>query len=215
MARHPTGSRLLQVAIEHFGRSGLDGASTRAIARDAGTPMSAITYHYGGKDELYLAAADHISSTLAARVEPALAAATKLDLATNEGARAALQLIVARMIDVMVSAETVAFARFIVREQAEPTAAFERLYEGSMRHLLENIAGFLNTVSGGLLGAFDARLRAMTIVGQVLLFRVARATVLAGTGWTDIGPAEAAAIKAAIADNIEAICDRLEAGKHP
>ena len=49
--------RLLDVAVDHFGRFGIDGASTRAIAKDAETPMSSITYHFGGKEGLYLATA--------------------------------------------------------------------------------------------------------------------------------------------------------------
>ena len=52
------------MAIEHFGRFGLEGASTREIAKAAGKPMSAITYHFGGKEGLYLACARHISDTL-------------------------------------------------------------------------------------------------------------------------------------------------------
>src|SRR3546814_10523816 len=47
-----------------FGRKGLDGASTRGIAKAAGTAMSSITYHYGGKEGLYLAAADYIVSQM-------------------------------------------------------------------------------------------------------------------------------------------------------
>jgi uncharacterized protein (TIGR02217 family) len=54
MGTASTDSRLLDVAIDHFGRLGLEGASTRAIARDAETLMSSITYHFGGKEGLYL-----------------------------------------------------------------------------------------------------------------------------------------------------------------
>lgn len=50
--------RLLEIAIREFAAKGLDGASTRGIAAAAGTAMSSITYHYGGKEGLYLAAAD-------------------------------------------------------------------------------------------------------------------------------------------------------------
>ena len=57
----PTDQRLLEVAIDHFGRLGREGASTRAIAKDADTLMSSITYHFKGKDGLYLACAEHIA----------------------------------------------------------------------------------------------------------------------------------------------------------
>ena len=40
--------RLLDTAIDHFGRKESMKRSTRAIASAAGTTMSSITYHYGG-----------------------------------------------------------------------------------------------------------------------------------------------------------------------
>ena len=58
-------SRLLDIAISEFGAKGLEGASTRGIAAAAGTAMSSITYHYGGKEGLYLAAADRIAERMA------------------------------------------------------------------------------------------------------------------------------------------------------
>src|SRR3546814_4837955 len=53
-------NRLLETAVREFGRKGLDGASTRGIAKAAGTAMSSITYHYGGKEALHLAAGHYI-----------------------------------------------------------------------------------------------------------------------------------------------------------
>ncbi|MGE5722624.1 MAG: TetR family transcriptional regulator, partial [Sphingomonadales bacterium] len=68
-------NRLLEVAIEQFGRLGFEGASTRDIARASGAAMSSITYHFGGKEGLYLAAADHIARQIADAQAPSLAAA--------------------------------------------------------------------------------------------------------------------------------------------
>lgn len=70
MALSSTQSRLIDVAIDHFVRWGMDGASTRKIARDARAPMSAITYHFGSKEGLYLAAADHIAARLHMQLAP-------------------------------------------------------------------------------------------------------------------------------------------------
>src|SRR3546814_6427288 len=53
---------LLRCALDLFGRLGFDGTSTRAIAAAAGKPMSAITYHFGGKEELYVAASRYLSA---------------------------------------------------------------------------------------------------------------------------------------------------------
>ena len=210
----PTDSRLLDVAVEHFGRSGLEGASTRAIARDAGTPMSSITYHFGGKDGLYLAAADHIAAYMQARIAPIVAHAAQLSGDAGDGvsARAAVHAVISGMTKVMLHDETAAISRFIVREQADPTEAFTRIYEGVMGRMLEQLSGLLTRVSGGRLNGAEARVRAMTLVGQVLVFRVARATVMTGMGWTRIDADETALIARAIAANLDAILDRLQAG---
>lgn len=213
-AQSPTEQRLLEVAIDHFGRFGLDGASTRAMARDANTLMSSITYHFGGKAGLYLAAADHIAVTMARFVAPALEqVATLFDgVPKPADARRALHIIVAHMIGVMVKDETAAIARFIVREQADPTEAFDRIYAGIMGLMLARVAGLLRIVSHNRLDEHAAKLRAMTIVGQILIFRVGRATVLRGAEWTEIGEDEIKEIQAHVADNLEAILDRLERG---
>src|SRR3954447_768260 len=81
--------RLLDTAIDQFGRRGIEGASTRAIAAAAGTTMSSITYHYGGKQGLYLAAARHIADQMGKRMAPALAGSETQDR-DSEGPGAAL-----------------------------------------------------------------------------------------------------------------------------
>jgi TetR/AcrR family transcriptional regulator, regulator of cefoperazone and chloramphenicol sensitivity len=207
-----TDARLLDVAIEHFGRRGLDGASTRAIAADAGTLMSSITYHFGGKKGLYLAAAEHISTSVGEHLRPAIEQVAKLcalgiDVAA---ARASLHAIFSRMVEIMTGEESAAFSRFIVREQAEPSEAFDRIYSGTMGQMLARVATMLRVISGDTLDEIEARVRAMTLVGQILVFRVARATVLKGTGWSDFTAPETAIVKAAVADNLDAIFDRLE-----
>ncbi|MGY4395894.1 AcrR family transcriptional regulator [Sphingomonas sp. UYAg733] len=214
MDQSSTDSRLLDVAIDHFGRKGREGASTRAIARDAGTPMSSITYHFGGKEGLYLAAADHIAARMTEYLQPALIQVQTLcaDGIDVRAARASQHAIFGRLVEVMVQDETASFARFIVREQADPTAAFDRIYVGVMGHMLERISEMLRVIAHGRLTDHDSRVRAMTLVGQVVFFRVARETVLAGTGWFDVGATETTQIKRAIAANLDAIFDQLEAG---
>ncbi|MES1996380.1 MAG: CerR family C-terminal domain-containing protein [Pseudomonadota bacterium] len=210
----PTNSRLLDVAVDHFGRLGLEGASTRAIARDADTLMSSITYHFGGKEGLYLAAADHIASHMHAKVAPTLERAAALcgDDGDIAAARAAIHAMAGGMTMVMLHDETAAISRFIVREQADPTEAFTRIYSGVMGQMLDRLTSLVNRVAGNRLTDAEARVRAMTIVGQVLVFRVARATVMTAMGWARIGPYEAAIILKSIAANLDAILDQLQAG---
>ncbi|MDG4869780.1 TetR family transcriptional regulator, partial [Guyparkeria sp. 1SP6A2] len=57
-AAHPTQTELIRAAIALFGTAGFGATSTRAIAARAGTNISSISYHFGGKDGLRLACAD-------------------------------------------------------------------------------------------------------------------------------------------------------------
>jgi AcrR family transcriptional regulator len=212
MARTPssppsTEGRLLNTAIDHFGRVGIEGASTRAIAAAAGTTMSAITYHYGGKQGLYLAAARHIADQMAERMAPALAASAARGRG-GEGADAALTELLAildRFAEVMVHPESAAWARFVVREQMEPTEAFDVLYGGMMGRLVDHLSALIVRIMEGRCDVAEARLKTVAIVGQALVFRVARATLLRATGWADVDADGGAAIRRVIRAHTRAI----------
>jgi TetR/AcrR family transcriptional regulator, regulator of cefoperazone and chloramphenicol sensitivity len=202
MARTPSSvrsidDRLLDTAIDQFGRNGIEGASTRAIAAAAGTTMSSLTYHYGSKQGLYLAAARHIAEQMGARMAPALAAS---ETQSREGkgpdaALTALLTIIDRFVEVMVHPESASWARFIVREQMEPTEAFDVLYDGMMGRLVDHLSALIVRIGGGRYDKAEARLKTVAIVGQAIVFRVARATLLRATGWADVDTAGAAAIR--------------------
>ncbi len=211
MTTNATHSRLLDVAVDHFGRLGLEGASTRAIAKDADTPMSSITYHFGGKEGLYLATASYIAESLGRLLSPAVAkaAAACQPGCTREQARQALHSIYSHAAKVLVSAETAPYARFIVREQASPTEAFNRIYDALMGPMLSRLAFLLGIIAGGTLGESEARLRAVTLMGQVLVFRVAREAALRAGGWKDIGHKELEAVQRVLADHLDAVLDGL------
>jgi TetR/AcrR family transcriptional regulator, regulator of cefoperazone and chloramphenicol sensitivity len=192
--------RLLDTAIDHFGRKGIDGASTRAIATAAGTTMSSIPYHYGSKQGLYLAAARHIANQMGQRMAPALAAS---EARSREGegpdaALSALMAIIDRFAEMMLHPESSAWARFIVREQMDPTEAFDLLYGGLIGRLVDHLSALIVRIGGGHCDAAEARLKTLAIVGQALVFRVARATLLRVTGWTDVDTEGAAAIRRVI-----------------
>lgn len=202
--------QLILTALDLFGRHGFDGTSTRMIAKAAGKPMSAITYHFGGKEELYLAVARYISGRIGARIAPAIDANGQGD-GSPALARAGIRRLFEAFIGMFVLPESASWARYIVREQMEPSAAFDELYKAPMGPLLQHVAQLLRCVASNRIGPDEARLRAMAMFGQALMFRVARATVLRGNGWDDIGPVEVAAIRAVVLSQVDAILDSLEA----
>jgi TetR/AcrR family transcriptional regulator, regulator of cefoperazone and chloramphenicol sensitivity len=209
-----TDARLLDVAIEHFGRLGLDGASTRSIAKDANTPMSSITYHFGGKEGLYLATAERVADRMGAALAPAVSEAERSCQPGCSPARArqALHSIYSHVVAAMVGAESAPLARFILREQADPTEAFTRIYSRLMAPMLGRLAMLLGIVAGGKLEENEARVRAISLFGPLLVFRVARETALRGAGWKSIGANELELIQEINADHLDAVLDRLAKG---
>lgn len=59
----------MEAALECFAERGFLGASTREIARRAGTNQGLITYHFNSKEELWRAAVDHIFGQLRAHLD--------------------------------------------------------------------------------------------------------------------------------------------------
>ena len=200
--------RLLEIAIVEFGAKGLDGASTRGIAAAAGTAMSSITYHYGGKEGLYLAAADYIAEQLGGRMAPALAEQGLPHDLTADAARALIHETIARFIETMAAEHIDSWSLFIVREQMAPTEAFERIYGGLMGAMLETLSELV-CIATGRRDTDSARIVVLTLVGQVIVLRASRATVLKLMRRTAIDAEAIALLAARIAANTDAILDRL------
>ena len=69
-----TRADLIAAGRKLFGRRGYDGASVRAITREAGVNLAAVTYHFGSKRDLYGAVLEAGLRPLARRVAEAAAA---------------------------------------------------------------------------------------------------------------------------------------------
>lgn len=168
--------RLLDVAIDHFGRFGFEGASTRAIARDSGTAMSSITYHFGGKEQLYLESARHIGRCIAKLQSPALEAARASLSGTRENAAEAVLGLIDSLARMMLQPASENWARFIMREQQAPTAAFDALYDEVMRDLSETLVALVRRIRPRLEEP-EARAMAVLMIGQAMILRGGRAAV--------------------------------------
>lgn len=200
--------RLLEIAIAEFAAKGLEGASTRGIAAAAGTAMSSITYHYGGKEGLYLAAADYIAAQLCDEMAPII---DKIDLSgsiESVEARRRIHDILGQMIDTMAGDKSAAWSLFIMREQMAPTEAFDRIYGGLMGKMLETLCELVCIATGGE-DRDAARIAVITLMGQVLVLRASRATVLKLMKRDTIDADAVATLSTRILSNTDAILDRL------
>ncbi len=203
-----TRAALISAALALYGDKGYEATSTREIAALAKANSAMIAYHFGGKEGLRAACADFVAERLRAVFAEAP------DAASPAQARAALAALV-RAVIVRVVADEAArpLARFLLRELADPSAVFARVYETAFAPLHARACRLWALATGAEPESEETRLRVFAMIAQPLYFRIARAPVLKRMDWSDIGPAQAAALETVILGNLEAALDA--AGRRP
>ena len=168
-------TQLIKTAIEKFGRHGLEGTGTRDIAAAAGTTMSSITYHFGGKEGLYLASADHIFGHLHSVVNtppiPALDAEASPDRRIDM-----ICEVLARVGEFMLDDQSADFALFVARVQQSPPPEVRKLMQEHMPNLLNMISDQLAELWPGL-DRIEVRATALFLFGLAVTMRHARTTL--------------------------------------
>ena len=200
-------ARLLDAAAEIFGTYNLEGATTRQLAERAEVNQAAIPYYFGGKEGLYLATIEHFFSVHAPKIGSVVAEIESRLTAKNIDRGEALDLLktlLGTMLEVLLRQQTNrSFGRIIIREQMQPTKAFDLIYERVIRHVHQTISTLLAILLGREPDDRRVIFRAQMIVGQILIFLAGRETIrrrLNLTGYTD---EEFAEIKAALQEQLD------------
>lgn len=214
-----TREALVRAAIELFGLHGYHATSNRALADAAQVNAALIGYHFGGKRGLYLAAFQAIAHGMGRRLGSVIESTEAELAALEEDGRADVEErllpLLDRLLDgfvaMMTAEESGPWARLIVREQADPSEALDILLRGPIGHLASLVIRLVHAIeepgTGPASGAAATRARilALTIMGQALIFRVARATALHLLGWSEIGPRDVALIQRQVRENARSI----------
>ena len=205
-----TSQKLLSAAIDLFGRQGFEGTSIREIARQAKANIAAIAYHFGGKEELYRACLEHIVRYVGQGLSEQLRPVDDVGL-DAEQARAALKETVFAMTAFMLATPQVAsFVRLVVREQMDPTPSFDLLYRNFMEPMHRRLCRLWALASGADAESEATKIAVFSLLGQVLLFRIARAGALRRMGWRDIGEHELAILRERIGINVDLLTRPVE-----
>lgn len=163
---------LIDVASELFARQGYDSVSTRQIAKQARVNLSAIGYHFGGKEALYLAcieAAIDAKRKYREKLVDAVAGA----LAEAAGRRSALSAAIHGIFQNFVSAE---FLRDLVDPQLhllmsavrDSTVAFERVMSGHIGLLIDAWLPLVAAATGQSEDSEETQLCAITILNLIM-----------------------------------------------
>lgn len=196
-----TRQKLLLASIEVFGRRGFDAASTRMLAEAAGVNLQAIPYYFGDKQGLYHAAAEYIAASIdedmkatrervVARCDEAEAFGPPM---TEGEARSLLVEVLLALASMVTSRAAEASVQFLMREMTTPTSAFDRIHKVTgpgMRVIDRLLAVILREPSD----SEGVRLRTVSLVGALMMFRLSRANVMRHLDWVEIGEREAGLI---------------------
>ena len=202
-------ARLIAAGIDLFGAKGFDATSTRELAQAAGVNISGIVYHFGGKDGLYIACAEHIGRMVRDRVaghDESSGTDSRERPIDAPGARDAIAERLSRMVRLIAATPEMETAtRFILREHMDPTPAFDVLYDSMMGPLSDEICRLWSLDTGAEPDSEVTRLTILGLIGQLLVFRVAKAAACRRMGWSEIGPREARAIETMILTTLDAL----------
>jgi AcrR family transcriptional regulator len=204
-----TRARLVEAALDVFGHQGFDGATTREIAKTAGANLAAIVYHFGSKEALYGAVAEHVVGEISGRIgQPLAAVMQRVDALGPAEARHAIRILIANFVDTFIASgdEAARWARFVIREQLDPTPAFDIIY-AFMGRMHEVVTKLVAAASGGNPNSPEMKVKAFTLLGQGMIFRIAQELVLRRLARQALGEDERAIIKQTIISNIDLILD--------
>ncbi len=193
---------LLEAALVAFARDGFDNVSTRRLATLAGVNLAAIPYHFGSKEGLYRAVVQSLVDGMGRRVHE-LVDPLRRDLdagkvGPKELPRRAGDLLSGVAHLLLGSPLAARGALFMAREQMAPTPAFDIAYQGFIKPLHETLTALVAGALGCSVDAPEAILRAHGLLGLVLAFRVAPATVSRRLGWEDYTPEHVTEVAAAV-----------------
>lgn len=167
-----TRARLLDAAGEIFAERGFRSATIREICDRATANVAAAHYHFGDKEELYLAVLKSSADEALKKYPPTLG------LTGTESADEKLQVFIrSLLLRISDKGRPAWHGKLMAREMAEPTAALDTLIQEMYRPLVERLEDIVRELTG--LAAEDATVLrcARSILGQCLYYYHARSVI--------------------------------------
>ena len=205
---------LLRAGAELFGAYGVDGASTRDLAKMAGANLSSIRYHFGGKEGLYEAVLAGVARRFDELIGPTKRAVRE-ELASLSG-EADVKIVRAKVLELVGSMIAVMFSaidrnkmgksaeRLIFREQTSATPWFWILYDGFMGDVIATFRALVERYVGREQPELEWVVRTHNILAQIIGFLVPREALVRTLGVETLSEEHRAAIVRVVTRNVEA-----------
>ena len=198
-----TKEKLLQTAIELFAKHGINGVSTRMLAKESGVNLSSINYYFGGKQKLYDAVLESIIEKISAFIASKRAPLLETQLPPNEE----FKVFIGNLIDFLCS-NTIsnAQAEIVIKEIIQPSGVYNQLYAQVIEPMHKRLTTLVMQTT--TLTEQEAIIQVHCLTGQAVNFTIHKHALLRRLNLSDYTPQLICQIKAQVFKN----CDILLMG---
>jgi AcrR family transcriptional regulator len=212
-------SRILDEAGRLFARDGFEGVTIRRIAARAGVNLAAVGYHFGNKKGLYHEVMRQIIHDVAPIIEPVV---ERIQGGVNAAAgdRGALSLLAAQFVRHTLTAvltnERLRWQHaLLVREFSQPSDEFPMILAEAISPMHDAVGELVAASLGKDTVDADTRLLTTDVVGQCMIYQIARTLVCARMGWDDYTPDNVERLIAMVTGSVQRTLGLPETGPAP
>lgn len=208
-AADKTKERLIEAGVELFARYSFDGVSTRNLADRADVNLASIQYYFGSKEGLYLAVARHIVERVRSWMAPHISRIDEVLMKDNPGKETCFLLYCDLMDELLARAltdsEPKRWMGIFMREQIEPTGAFDILYDGIMKPVHNCFCRLTALILDLMEEDQEVKIRSYALSGALLMFHISRAEICRTMNWDGYNAADLDAIRKIVFEHSRAV----------
>ena len=168
-----TREKLLQTATKLFAKHGIDGVSTRDLAKLSGVNLCSINYYFGSKQNLYDVILDNVIEKISNFASSKQIPLQKQNLSPQEELDAFISNMVNFLCSDKISGEQL---ELLIKEIIQPTNIYNKLYQTVIEPMHRRITAIIMEITG--LDERNAILQTHCLMGQVVMFKVHKNALL-------------------------------------
>ncbi len=187
-----TRNQLLEAGLRLFSIHGFESVSTRQLTKESGANIAAINYHFGGKEGLYRAVLEQLVIDTEPYFGPGLA---KIQDSISKSANDREKLLptitglVTNLFRLFLEDEFMRWrAPLVMREYANPSENFDILYSGRIEPLHQTVTAIAAAILQKPIDDEECIIRAHAIIGQIVVFGIARVVLWKRLNWDGYSP---------------------------
>ena len=168
-----TKQKLLQTAAKMFAEHGIDGVSTRDLAKESGVNLCSINYYFGTKQNLYDAVLDEVINKIASFAKYKQIPLQNKKLNPQEE----LNAFISNMVNFMCSdAVSGVESELLIKEILQPSNTYNRLYTEVIEPMHKRLTGLIMQITG--LTEDEAIIQTHAMMGQIVMFKIHKTALL-------------------------------------